>query len=678
MPTAAHLKSGRPRSRFTEQNGSPRDFLKQPFKRCWPIGAEVQPEGGVHFRVWAPVTRDAAVLIESADARPESAQIKALQSEPGGYWSGSISSAGAGTRYRFQIDGEFFPDPASRFQPDGVSGPSQVVDPSQWQWTDRRWRGLTRENQVIYEIHIGTFTHAGTWNAALRELPALAELGISMLEVMPVAEFPGRFGWGYDGVNLFAPTRLYGSPDDFRAFVNAAHALQMGVILDVVYNHLGPEGNCLRKFAPDYFSRLHSSEWGESLNFDGPNCDPVREFVQTNAAYWIREFHLDGLRIDATQQIFDHSRPHIIAEIARSARAAGAKRRIYLVGENEPQICALVRDPNVNGFGLDALWNDDVHHSAHVCLTGQREGYYNDYQGTPQEFISAAKWGYLFQGQFYRWQKKRRGTHGLDLEPSQFVAFLENHDQLANSLSGKRIHQLADPAKHRALTAYLLLGPATPLLFQGQEFGASAPFLYFADYGGSLAEQIAEGRRRFLCQFPSIAQGEIQALLRSPEAEATFLCCKLNSAERESHGPLYRLHRDLLKFRRRDAVLQTPRRGGLDGAVLGHRAFVLRFFSRDGLDRLLLINLGADFCLSPVPEPLLAPCQGRHWVTAWNSEHPLYGGRGALLQESYAGWQIPGPCAVFLVPSAEGNCASATERPEGPRETERSPEEGAI
>lgn len=644
--------------------------------RRWPIGAEIQPDGGVHFRVWAPATHSAAVLLESEDAQPGGNLLHPLQPEKGGYWSGFIKSASLDTRYKFQIDRGLFPDPASRFQPEGVSGPSQVVDPSQWQWTDRNWRGVRRENQVLYEIHVGTFTQAGTWNAALRELPALAELGVSVLEIMPVAEFPGRFGWGYDGVNLFAPTRLYGSPDDFRAFVNAAHALRMGVILDVVYNHLGPEGNCLRQFAPDYFSCLHSSEWGESLNFDGPNCTPVREFVQTNAAYWIQEFHLDGLRIDATQQIFDDSRPHIIAEIARSARLAAGERIIYLVGENEPQLCALVRDPEVGGFGLDALWNDDVHHSAHVSLTGQREGYYEDYQGAPQEFISAAKWGYLFQGQFYHWQKKRRGTHGLDLEPSQFVAFLENHDQLANSLGGKRLHHLADPAKYRALTAYLLLGPATPLLFQGQEFGASAPFLYFADYSGKLADQIAEGRRRFLCQFPSIAHAQV--LLRSPETEDTFLCSKLNSSERESHASFYRLHQDLIKIRRSDAVLQISRRGALDGAVLGNNAFVLRFFSRDGLDRLLLVNLGADFCLCPVPEPLLAPCAGRSWVTAWSSEHPLYGGRGALLHEEYDGWRIPGPCAVFLVPSACEKEGPAPERGVNPPETAKSPREGDL
>jgi maltooligosyltrehalose trehalohydrolase len=256
------------------------------------------------------------------------------------------------------------------------------------------------------------------------------------------------------------------------------------------------------------------------------------------------------------------------------------------------------------------------------------------------------------------------------------VAFLENHDQLANSLGGKRLHHLADPAKYRALTAYLLLGPATPLLFQGQEFGASAPFLYFADYSGKLADQIAEGRRRFLCQFPSIAH--VQVLLRSPETEDTFLCSKLNSSERESHASFYRLHQDLIKIRRSDAVLQISRRGALDGAVLGNNAFVLRFFSRDGLDRLLLVNLGADFCLCPVPEPLLAPCAGRSWVTAWSSEHPLYGGRGALLHEEYDGWRIPGPCAVFLVPSACEKGGPAPKRGVNPPETAKSPREGDL
>src|SRR5207302_8022588 len=306
----------------------------------------------------------------------------------------------------------------------------------------------------------------GTLAAAQQHLPALAELGVTLVEVMPLADFPGRFGWGYDGVDLFAPTRLYGTPDDLRRFVDAAHAAGLGVILDVVYNHFGPDGNYLREFSDDYFTDRHDNEWGEAINYDGDNAGPVREFMAANAGYWIEEFHFDGLRLDATQQIFDRSNEHILAVIARRVRQAAGGRRTLLVAENEPQEVKLVRPPERGGYGLDMLWNDDYHHSALVVLSGHNEAYYGDYLGTPQEFVSAAKWGYLYQGQRYRWQKKRRGTPTFDLEPDRFVTFTQNHDQVANSGRGLRCAELTGPGRYRALTALLLLGPGTPMLFQ--------------------------------------------------------------------------------------------------------------------------------------------------------------------------------------------------------------------
>ena len=323
-------------------------------------------------------------------------------------------------------------------------------------------------------MHIGTFTPEGTWEAALRELPGLAELGITLLEVMPVADFSGEFGWGYDGVNQFAPTRLYGQPDDFRRFVDRAHALGMGVLLDVVYNHFGPDGNYLQQFAEEYFTDRYANEWGEAINFDWPGSASVREFFLTNAVCWIEEYHLDGLRLDATQQIFDAGQSHILAELGQRVRSAAGKRSVYLVAENEPQETRLVRPLEQGGHGLDSLWNDDFHHSALVALKGHSEAYYSDYLGRPQEFISAAKWGYLYQGQRYSWQKKRRGAPGLDLAPANFVTFLENHDQVANSGRGLRVRQLTSPGRYRAMTALLLLGPGTPMLFQGQEFGSAS------------------------------------------------------------------------------------------------------------------------------------------------------------------------------------------------------------
>ena len=376
----------------------------------------------------------------------------------------------------------------------------------------------------------------GIWQAAQRELPALAELGITCLELMPVADFPGRFGWGYDGVDLFAPTRLYGRPDDFRAFVDRAHALGLGVILDVVYNHLGPDGNYLKCFSESYFTDRYKNEWGEAVNFDGPDSGPVREFILANVRYWIGEFHLDGLRLDATQQMFDASPDHILAAITREVRDAAPDRNTIVIGENEPQEARLVRPAERGGYALDALWNDDFHHSAMVALTGRREAYYTDYRGRPNEFIGAAKYGFLYQGQRYVWQKKPRGTPALDLPAESFIVFLQNHDQVANSIAGQRLHALTSPGRWRAMTAHLLLMPGIPMLFQGQEFAASNPFLYFADHRPGLDRAVRRGRREFLGQFPSIAAPEVSDRLADPSEAESFRRSALDPAERQTHA----------------------------------------------------------------------------------------------------------------------------------------------
>jgi maltooligosyltrehalose trehalohydrolase len=526
-----------------------------------------------------------------------------------------------------------------------------MIDPRRFAWTDFAWPGVSLEGQVIYEMHVGTFTPEGTWQAALDRLPELARLGITVLEVMPVADFPGRFGWGYDGVNLFAPTRLYGAPDDFRRFVDRAHALGVGVILDVVYNHFGPDGNYLKEFCPAYVTDRHRNEWGEAINFDGPDAGPVRAFFLANAAYWIEEFHLDGLRLDATQQIFDSSSDHFLAALGRAVRGAARGRATLLVAENELQHAKLVRPAERGGYGLDALWNDDFHHSARVALTGEGQAYYTDYRGSAQEFISAAKWGYLFQGQHFSWQKKRRGTPTLDLAPAQFVNFLDNHDQVANSGQGLRTHQLTSPGRYRAMTALLLLAPGTPMLFQGQEFAASAPFLFFADHNLELARLVRQGRRKFLAQFPNLALPDTQAALSAPDDIQTFELCKLDWSERDRGAATLALHHDLLKLRREDPVLQRQRRRGLDGAVLTPHAFVLRYFGDEGADRLLIVNLARDLRYDPVPEPLLAPPEGHLWQLLWSSEDLRYGGRGTLPLESADNWRIPGESAVLLQPT---------------------------
>lgn len=641
-------------------------------RRRLPYGADCQ-ERGVHFRVWAAARQHVEVVLENHGMR-----ALPLEPEGKGHFSGLVADARPGTLYRYRLDGsDLVPDLASRFQPQGVHGPSQVIDPAAFAWTDDGWPGPERSRAVVYELHVGTFTRDGTWEAAARELPELRRAGITVVEVMPVADFPGRFGWGYDGVALYAPTRLYGHPDDFRRFVDRAHAEGIAVMLDVVYNHVGPDGAYFRAYSPDFFTKRYETDWGESLNFDGPDAGPVREFFVANAGYWIDEFHIDGLRLDATDNICDASPSHVIADIVARARTAARGRRTLIVAENEEQNVRLVHSPARGGYGVDALWNDDFHHSATVALTGRREAYYTDYLGTPQELISAMKWGYLYQGQYYSWQRKRRGTPTVDLPPDAFVAYIQNHDQVANSATGLRALQLSSPGRVRAMTALLLLGPAIPLLFQGQEFGASAPFLFFADHKRELAESVRKGRREFLAQFRSIATPETQAQLADPGDPATFERCKLDFAERDRHHGTYALHRDLLALRREDPVFSRlgargPDGGGappssIDGAVLGASALVLRFFAQDiasqargptpaphAHDRLLVVNLGRDLALVSAPEPLLAPPAQCRWRVLWSSEDPRYGGSGTPEVDTDEGWRIPGEAAVVLAARETG------------------------
>jgi maltooligosyltrehalose trehalohydrolase len=481
-------------------------------------------------------------------------------------------------------------------------------------------------------------------------------MGINLLEVLPIAEFPGAFGWGYDGVLLFAPCRLYGRPDDLRAFVDDAHAHGIAVILDVVYNHCGPDGCPLGRFSSSYFAP-EPTDWGQALNFDGPDSGPVRELVSANAAYWIAEFHLDGLRFDATQAINDTSTPHILAEAVTRARAAAGGRRLWIVGENEPQRTMLLHDTERGGCGFDALWNDDWHHAANVALTGFRDAYYFDYLGAPQEFVSAAKYGFLYQGQWYSWQRQPRGTPTDGLDPPRFVAFLQNHDQVANSLDGKRVHLKSSPGKYRALTALLILGPWTPMLFQGQEFGATTPFFYFADHHPELARAVKEGREVFLSQFASLV-GRTE-LVPDPGDPTTFQRSKLDPGQRVRHADMTALHESLIALRRSEAAFHDHHRFDVDGAVLGESAFVLRFSERTSgrrsalLDRLLLVNLGATLPLPVLAEPLLSPSPCRQWRWLWSSATASHGGSGDDRVGGAAPWELPAESAIVLGPSPE-------------------------
>ncbi len=625
------------------------------FARRLPVGAELQPRGGVHFRVWAPRRQRVAVVLgaDHGSTRDVAELAVALERDRDGYFAGFAAEAQVGDRYGFRLDDDskLYPDPASRFQPEGPHGLSMIVDPASYEWHDRDWPGPSRKGQVAYELHFGTFTPEGTFAAAVAKLPDLAELGITLIEVMPIAEFDGRFGWGYDGVDLFAPTRLYGTPDDFRRFIDDAHRLKIGVILDVVYNHFGPTGNYLAQFSQEYTAKRHRTDWGEAINFDAEHCGPVREFFIANAGYWIDEFHIDGLRIDAVHAIVDDSPDHILAAMTRRVREAAGSRKTLVIAEHEHQDPRLLRPVEQGGYGLDAAWNDDFHHAARVAMTGHAEYYYSDYQGTPQELISAVKWGYLYQGQWNARQQRRRGAPSFGLDGEQFVIFLQNHDQVGNSAHGRRGQQLTSPGRYRALTGLMLLAPGTPMLFQGQEFAATAPFLFFADHHVDLGKLVREGRQEALRQFRSLSGPDVEGILADPCDPQTFERSKLDWSERERNTEAFAMHRDLLRLRRNDPVFAAQRADRLFGAVLGPEAFVLRFFGESGDDRLLAVNLGRDLDYTPAAEPLIVPPADRTWRIAWSSEDPRYGGSGTGVFD-HQHWYLPGHAALVLSPDA--------------------------
>lgn len=596
---------------------------------------------GTRFCVWAPGHAAVSVVIKAHGEFP-------LQPAQDGYFIAHLPGLGPGARYRYRVDGGTpRPDPASRWQPDGSDGPSVVVDTAH-PWTDSSWRGPGRADQVLYELHIGTFTAAGTWAAAATHLPALAELGVTILHLLPIGTFKGRFGWGYDTVLPYAPYAPYGTPEDMRAFVDRAHALGLAAILDVVYNHPGL-GDHYGAYSDHYFTERYENEWGATFNFDGQCARPVRDFIAGNAEYWIRDFHIDGLRIDATQALFDESEEHIIAEIARVSRAAAGDRSVYLLAENQPQDRRLIEPPSAGGYGLDALVSDDFQHAARVALTGHNDFYYRDYLGTPQELVSALKYGFLYQGQRSDMREKAYGTYNLDTPAEHVVHFLENHDQIANSARGWRLGRLGSPARVRAITTLLLLGPQTPCLFQGQEFGASNPFLYFLGLGAEENGSVAEGRRKSLTNFPSVADPEMQKRLPNPAADGTFQRSKLDWSEAERHSQTLAFHRDLLALRRSDKAFSQTSQRRIDGAILGDSALVIRWFLDDPAEhRLLLINLGRDLQFGVLAEPLMAPPQGRRWVIAWSSEHPDYDGAGRRPIDLEQFWILPADTALVL------------------------------
>jgi maltooligosyltrehalose trehalohydrolase len=455
------------------------------------------------------------------------------------------------------VDGRIMavPDPASRSNPDGVHGCSEVVDPRAYEWRFPMWRGRPFAQTVFYELHVGSFTAEGSFAAAAKRLPHLAALGITALQLMPLAAFPGRCNWGYDGVLQFAPAACYGSPDDLKALIDAAHGLQLAVFLDVVYNHFGPEGNYLHVYSPEFFNAAERTPWGAAINFDGPQSAAVREFFIDNALYWIEEFRFDGLRLDAVHAMRDSSTPDIVCEIASRVRDAQPAREVHVVLENNRnQAHYLRRDVRGAPLCATAQWDDDVHHALHVILSGESDGYYADYAQRPLEHLGRAlAEGFAYQGEYSRYRERARGEPSGGLPPGAFVGFLQNHDMIGNRAFGERIEALADRAMLAAAYACLLLSPQVPMLFMGEEFAASVPFLFFCDFGPELAAAVAQGRRREFKRFAAFADDAALARIADPNAAATFEACKLDwdEAERPRHRDRLALIRKLLELRHR-------------------------------------------------------------------------------------------------------------------------------
>jgi malto-oligosyltrehalose trehalohydrolase len=512
-----------------------------------PFGACLLPAGGARFRLWAPGARRVDLCLAEAAPLP----MRALE---GGWHECVVAAARAGQRYAFRIDGDLqVPDPASRCNADGVHGPSVLVDPRAHAWRDADWRGRPWHEAVVYELHVGTFTPQGTFVAAIERLDDLVQLGVTALELMPVAAFSGRRNWGYDGVLLFAPDASYGTPDELKALVDAAHARGLMVLLDVVYNHFGPDGNYLHVYAAPFFRAGAHTPWGAAIDFDGPLSRTVRDFYLHNALFWLTEYHLDGLRLDAVHAIADTAWPHIVEEIAHAVRRGpGRWRHVHLVVENDRnQTRFLARDAQGAPLVAAAQWNDDAHHAAHLLATGERNGHYADYADRPLWCLARAlAEGFAYQGEPSGYRAGApRGDASRHLPPPAFVDFLQNHDQVGNRPGGERIAQIADEQALRALVACMLLAPAVPLLFMGEEFAASAPFLFFCDFAGELGAAVSHGRRDGFARFGWPAARE---RVPEPNDEATFERCRLDWAERERgvHARWLALYTHLLKLRR--------------------------------------------------------------------------------------------------------------------------------
>ena len=578
--------------------------------------------GGVRFRVWAPSARHLTLVVHDGAAAGEFSVPK----DDEDVFDLIVDRAAAGDRYSYRVNGgDLRPDPASRFQPEGVHGPSEIIDPSAFHWTDARWRGRPAADRVLYELHIGTFSPEGTFAGATSRLETIRDLGVTVIEIMPVADFAGARNWGYDGVCLYAPSRAYGRPDDLRRLVDRAHQLGIAVIFDVVYNHLGPEGAYLPSFNEEYFTDRHVTPWGRGVNLDGPNSVMVRRFIVDNACQWVREYHADGLRLDATHALIEEDPGAIVREIVSQARRAMA-RPVFIHAEDHRNLAPMVEDPALGGWGVEGVWADDFHHVVRVLLARDTHGYYVDFRGTTHELARTIQQGWLFTGQLARRSGQARGSDASRVPMYRFVVCLQNHDQVGNRALGDRLHERVPPDGWRAASALLLTVPMTPLLFMGQEWAASTPFLYFTDLEAALGEQVTEGRRREFTAFPEFSDERGQHSIPDPQARSTFESSQLRWEERAepAHRAVLELYRALIALRLdHPSVLGASTAVAGDAVALDDETIAVR--RADGREVFWVIvrfrNAGV-VDLSPATE--VRAETGAEWSVVLTTEDPLF------------------------------------------------------
>lgn len=577
------------------------------------------PKDASEFTVWAPLRDRVDVKIVSPEVR-----IVPMEKDERGYWRVEIRNVFSEAQYLYRLDNEQErPDPASRYQPYGVHGPSQVVDHAAFTWEDREWNGVQLLDFILYEIHAGTFTQEGTFDAIIPHLDYLKELGITAIELMPVAQFPRTRNWGYDGVYPYAVQNSYGGPEGLKRLVNACHQKGLAVALDVVYNHLGPEGNYLWEFGP-YFTEKYRTPWGDAVNFDGPCSDEVRNYFIGNALYWITDYHIDALRIDAIHGIFDFSAKHFLHELGEEVhgRAKELGRLVYVIPESDQNDVRVINPVENGGYGLDAQWNDDFHHCLHTLLTGERMGYYEDF-GKTEHMVKALREGFVYSGQYSKFRKRRHGNSSRDRPPHQFVVFSQNHDQVGNRMLGERLSSLVSFEQLKLAAGVTLLSPYVPLLFMGEEFGETAPFLYFVSHtDAGLVQAVRKGRKEEFAHFGW--EGEVP----DPAAEATFLNSKIDLERRhyDRHQTLLGFYKSLLRLRKETAPLYNLSKTHMEVRAFEAEKmlFVRRWYGEDEV--FSLYNFSEDQRTTPFP------LTKKMWEKALDSSEIRWGGTGSAAE----------------------------------------------